>query len=1669
MRTVPGSGAILKPEFELPFYSVSKIYVIDGGSGYASTNPPKITIQDTVTPVIEGVFYPVISGGSIQSVKVISGGSGYYPITAESQTKIGIGTTSLVEPQFVTKEYGGGIIMGVSGGIGSAIFENGYNVAISTTITGVSTPIAGAASSIYGFGNPIPSTTSGIGTGATFEVWITYDGSVTGNPISTSIILKDGGRGYGIGNTVSIAGTYLGGANPTHTLSFKVSKVSSTAIVSAANASYTGVAGTTTVGVGSGATFNISRDSLGKISLVQVSNGGRNYGIGNQSDGSLTDIISIAGTSVGGSTPTDNLYLSPTLLGTDLLPKILYIDKLNDNDFKVSGLSTSSALDIKNYGIGTHSFTYPEPNSSALITIDNIIQSPLYRRGITLYSAASIGIGNTIYLSSGISSITSSDVLMIDSELMKVRSVGIGSTNSVIVDRAYYGTVAASHTVGAAVTVMRGDFNIVKDTIYFTDPPYGKIGQESLQVNSSFQGRLFSRRFDPGNTTDKNLIIDDISKDFTGKSETVGIRTGTLNSSSKNIISGIDTTSLSLGDVLNLQYTENQYITRNTVIQSIGVGSITIAPNHNVNTGIATTTFNITRLNYVLKSNGENISGLYSDTNGGSNINNNPFILLNNVSQISDSDFIIDTEGNNTIKFISGVPNAGKIVKVAITTGYGYQPLVGASATVSVSAAGTISNIYLTGAGSGYRIAPVISVASTIGSGATITASIGSGGTITSLSITNPGSGYTTAAKPIINIPIPPNYSNLGVAYTGSSSGVGEGAKVSVIVSNGSSITGFNLDDPGYGYKVGEVLKVVGITTNPSVGVGFSEFRMTVLETFTDKFGGFYPGQFVRINSLAPFFTGKKRKFLLTVTTFGITDTFSIRTIPGSDLNKNNNFFIFINDILQKPGESYNIIGSQIIFSEAPKANSKCLILYYRGSDLDVEQVDPPRTIKEGDSIQIGENILDPYDREQFERVVKKIVSFDAFDTFSYDSLGIDTDSKKARPLRWTKQTRDRIINGVLYSKGRPDLKSRNTPTTKIIKSIEKNDTTIYVNNAFPLFMEDVGRGLTEELRDIIILDNKTVDSASGTSIVSFASTVSSITITNSGSGYQIVNPTVAISSAFITRKDPIYNWKGTSGITTNYEIKSITYGNIFVGVGTSSLLVKSVDGISWSNDSIGYGNSISFNSVAFAGTNTYVAVGQTGKIITATGTETTLSSWVECKLTNRTINFVSDTTIDENSKYNGEFKDISYSATKNTFVAVGTIGVGSSIPIFVSVGIGSTEFFEKNKENTTNLNSIANNNIIFVAVGESGIIYYSSNDMEVWSPVIDASKPSNLTQNLNKVIWDGTKFVSVGNSGVIITSLDGEKWSLQSNVNITNNLTNINYYDGLYVALDNNGNLYYSLDLSNWEKRSTNQLNAVKDLIFVPSLSYEGRYVIVGSAATIMYSEPVYNRATATSSTTNGIVTSVSITNGGFGYLKTNVPPVIFESPKPNREKVYSIKAKGDFGTIIGINTIGIGLSSLEFKLKSETYDNTTLGIGYSSLNTFGVTYSQLEQGDYFVIYESNVTSGYALTGITTTTGIRVGTATSFIDGLYRVENVISNPSSGIVTVRCDFVPVTNGVDKAINVGINTFYGRYTWGKIYDYQNRARENPKDFVVNTNDGMTGLSTAAEVYRTRGLI
>ena len=94
-------------------------------------------------------------------------------------------------------------------------------------------------------------------------------------------------------------------------------------------------------------------------------------------------------------------------------------------------------------------------------------------------------------------------------------------------------------------------------------------------------------------------------------------------------------------------------------------------------------------------------------------------------------------------------------------------------------------------------------------------------------------------------------------------------------------------------------------------------------------------------------------------------------------------------------------------------------------------------------------------------------------------------------------------------------------------------------------------------------------------------------------------------------------------------------------------------------------------------------------------------------------------------------------------------------------------------------------------------------------------------------------------------------------------------------------------------------------------------------------------------------------------------------------------------------------------------------MGIGYSALNSYGIQSSGISVGDYFVIYNSNIQCGHALTCITTD-NVVVGTATSFIDGVYYaevVEKPINSSVVGIVTVTCRFLP---NPTPAIPVGIN-------------------------------------------------
>ena len=2233
---------------------------------------------------------------------------------------IGIATTSYVSGTV-------DIITSVGSINGGAILQNGYNNDIGTEV-GISSVLvpAGPTSKIVldAIGNGDAS-----GVNATFDVLITYSAS-TGNALSTSITLKTGGSNFVIGETVSIAGTYMGGITPTNDLSFVVTSTTATAIQPQANAAYISIPSSVT-GVGSDALFTVTRDNDGRIDEVFIVNGGSGY--------ATTSLVSIAGTNIGGVSPDDDINFYPSSLGTDTLPGSVFVYKIDDNSFKVSGLSTSVFVNLESYGTGDHSFEYKDSNASVVITIDGIIQGPVRRKSleIELGSAVSTASTTILQISSGISSVVIGDILNIDQEYINIKTIGVAGTDKLEVERGYLGTNSGVHTVGSAVTVLNGDFNISGDTIYFTTAPYGKIGPVGLETGSIFAGRFMSRQFDASQPKDKNIILDDISLSFTG---------------------------------------------------------------------IAATEF-------TLKSNSETTQALFNDVNSGVEINNNPFILINNVVQEPRVDYTVDGSSENVVRFLSGTPSAGRISNVSLSSGFGYLPLLGAAADVVVSAAGTISDVVLAGIGSGYRLPPTVSIASTIGTGASITATVGASGTITGFTIVNPGSGYTTTSVPTVVIGIPTSYSHIGVAYTDGTSGVGQGAKVTVSVGQGSSVISFKIDDPGIGYKVGDVLKVpdlltragsrtdilnisnftydnltgvntitttevhdlsindvvrlagaaftcgydevgiksfsydnatgictvttysphgvlrtdvdenktstevflhnlpfacavehagvtttifpdgtspygkvfpalasigntvftmnAGVSTIPHIFVGwpeigistfsydnasgvstvttvqphqisandmitlkdlpfsctsigstfnivgvdydnnagittiildsdhgylvgdyarladiefgcdswlgistsnitnltydevsgivtvttdsnhgideggyvkldgiqlacnswtgistlnvvgfdylnfvgictltlsgdhgiepgeyirvddiilscppvtdgltstrfpypagintfggsypqsspntlagtynvfktvagtagstitinagistidhtyvsggtvtlgisttlfpydgssqksltgtnnvfkttsgtsgttivvdvgvstiahtyvsggtvtagitstifpyvgsstsfafnaydtfeivgvpttnkfnifvgvstiahtyvsggtavlgittsifpdgtseygytfrvtgvgsstsftinsgistiphdflgygqvgvstftytestgistvitstshglsvgdyvtldglefscaaehagitttifpdgtspygktflvsyvasnksftfnagistiahnyvsggtaqkvaitkkvpttqrvlkfpdvstdgaydfrvtsvgstnqftflsagstishyytqsgivsfrqFEEFKFEVKEVQTDKFTGFYPGQFIRFDDISNQFNGFRKKFTLTITNNNVKEVISLRTPQGSDLDITNNIFIYINDVLQAPNTAYTFSGSRVNFKEAPKEGSSCTVMYFRGSSVDVEDIEPPKTIKEGDFITINENRNDPLDTDQFARIVKKIVSSDQLDTFTYNSLGINTDPVKVRPLTWKKQKADRIINGVLYSKARPSLNSRVVPNSIVINNIREDDTSVYVNNAFPLFtnIDD----LSEDRRDIKIAETRTTSPAIATCIVSSASTISGISISDGGIGYAYTsNPVVSVSQVAIGRKDPISNWKTVSGLDTSFTLNSVSNGNVFVSVGNSCAFAFSSDASEWTSGSIGFGNTVDFGKVSCGGTNIFIAVGESGYAVRSVGYANTITSWDKINIIEEIFVPQLGVTGYNDSNYIETINDAIYYPLLDSWTMVGVATAFGSI--FGATGIGTTVFTKRFTATTKTLNSLATGLSQIIGVGDDGVVVRSTNNV-IWETL-----GSVTFQKLNKVIFVGDRFIAAGNAGTIIRTVDfpdqpgvpdPASFELIGTSLIPGNIVDL-YYEDFYVALNDSGDLYYSFDLLNWIYRPTNQAQPLNEIRFASEVGLEGRYVSVG-VQTAIYSDPLFNRATAISNVSAGVVTSISISNGGFGYSQDNPPSVLIEPDPVKTEVIKSIKALGDFGRIIGINTFvtgtpGIGTTTpkVEFILQSEYYDNATLGIGYSSLNSLSVTYSQLSKGDYFVITDSNVETGHDIIGITTFAGLngmvnypasKVGTATSFLDGVYRVEDVQTSvgvgASAGITTVTCNLAPKSESeqyveiyVRGASNSGVNTngssgtlpFYGNYSWGKIYDYQNRVLGSPKTFDVYNDNGIVGIQTNPQIFRTR---
>ena len=139
-------------------------------------------------------------------------------------------------------------------------------------------------------------------------------------------------------------------------------------------------------------------------------------------------------------------------------------------------------------------------------------------------------------------------------------------------------------------------------------------------------------------------------------------------------------------------------------------------------------------------------------------------------------------------------------------------------------------------------------------------------------------------------------------------------------------------------------------------------------------FYGFYFGKLTLLDDIAPFFDNEKRTFTIKEN----NAPFSLES-DNPAVNPSNNLMIFINGVFQEPGVAYQLNGSIIEFSEAPRAGSIAQVYIYTGSADDILFEDTFNSIDPGDRV----NVLS----EGEDRLLATVSSASSVDTYEYTGL----------------------------------------------------------------------------------------------------------------------------------------------------------------------------------------------------------------------------------------------------------------------------------------------------------------------------------------------------------------------------------------------------------------------------------------------------------------------------------------------------------------------------------------------------------------------------------------------------------------------------------------------------------------------------------------------------------
>jgi hypothetical protein len=484
-------------------------------------------------------------------------------------------------------------------------------------------------------------------------------------------------------------------------------------------------------------------------------------------DSSLGSPIGIATTTITG------------IGSTDKLPSKLFAVRIDERSFRVAATAEDALkfrpnlLEITSTGIGTvHKFTSTKQNNKSLISIDNIIQSPVVSTSTTTLLTSSIKLKDVRIQVEDSSLFETGDLVAIDDEICKIRTVGFGSTNTILVDRNVLGSGISTHTSGSLFTKLLGDYNISRNTLFFKDAPFGKtprsnpdsefpdeIDWTGITTSSRFSGRVFLRSGEVDSTEEtytENYIFDNISEQFNG-----------IDESYKLTLGGQDVTGISTSNVVVLLKNILQIPKNRDIVD--------------------------TRGNYT-------VVGTGTDTS----------LVFDRGSSVGS----IDVNTTN-------LPSGGVIVSLSSRGGTGYQTLISAGATAVVSSAGTIQSLSIGSTGSGYRKQSKYQINSNT------TQNIGSGTTI--IFIENNESvlrKLAYASSSTIDIgELIKNASIVG--YSTNRVLIGSGSTSSTTIPSGSSVL-ISINDPSSALID---IEITSYDTDSSVHLGFTTSKDGYIST----------------------------------------------------------------------------------------------------------------------------------------------------------------------------------------------------------------------------------------------------------------------------------------------------------------------------------------------------------------------------------------------------------------------------------------------------------------------------------------------------------------------------------------------------------------------------------------------------------------------------------------------------------------------------------------------------------------------------------------------------------------------------------------------------------------------------------------------------------------------